>query len=655
MATDETKPEGRPKSEEVPEPASEPHSTPVGKRPRWRRVLFSRRLRLARWLAVVAVLLLALHIWVEISTDHEIVLKRTSVISHGDSRTLVVLVDGYGAAPDHLADLHEVIRAELPDADILAPTYDPALLANIRPLEVADHLRLLIDARFTERREQGNEYQRVILIGFSAGALITRKAYIDRVEQAAKAGEEDGWCHRVDRIILMAGMNRGWSLSPKPRNLHLSKKLLCKFGLWVGRLSGTGRFIRDLQRGSPFVGDLRLQWIRAARDETTPIAPVFQMLGYTDNLVTRDDNMDLDCAESFTFIEVPGRHQTVVKFPDTNEGRTRERVFTRLITDTDTDALRNDLGRMDYVREVEARKTDVDHIVFIMHGIRDDAEWIGSLRSQILDLAEQRRAAGESDEIVRVVTSEYGYFPMGSFLISPWRGVKVRWFVDLYTEELARCRGGDVKVSFIGHSNGTYLLAKAMLLHEHMRFENVVFAGSVISQNYPWDRFVRDDGRGRIRKFRNDRGMSDWVVAIFPHFFEQLARATGAEDGWLAELGSGGFNGFVNDAGHSNEVILVGSHGAGLNKANFSSLAQFLLTGESQPVDELVVKSNRTSSTVSFLSHIAWLIWLLLFAGISGIGGLITKILNSIRRLRFPTWVSWTGYILLIILLLQSV
>ena len=177
---------------------------------------------------------------------------------------------------------------------------------------------------------------------------------------------------------------------------------------------------------------------------------------------------------------------------------------------------------------------------------------------------------------------------MGSFLLSLRRQENVCWFVDRYTEELALASNPDVRVSFLGHSNGTYLLAKGLSDYGQLRFHNVVFAGSVVPQAFPWNEMIH---RGRVSAFRNDRGDRDIVVGIFPGAFEHAAdlfHLHGID--WFNEIGSGGFLGFFDD--RKLETILAGGHGAAIDPAtaqsNYPTLARFLLTGSGGPDPSLI-------------------------------------------------------------------
>ncbi|MFG0251439.1 MAG: esterase/lipase family protein, partial [Phycisphaerales bacterium JB038] len=359
--------------------ASPPEAEETAPSPRRRRFLRKRYLPL-HLLLLVALLLAALHVAVDLATDRENILIDASVAKRGDSRDLVVLLHGYTLDASALDELRGVVEAELPDADILAPSYDSGIFSNIPPETIAEHLRRDIRFACYEQAQAGEAYERIFLIGHSLGALLIRKAYLDELEsslpvvgEAEAPDAEANWAARVDRLILMAGMNRGWSLEYKPRDMRRWRHLASRLTHWVGRLSWTGYLIRGAERGAPFVGDLRIQWIRTARHPDLDIAPAFQMLGLKDDVVSRADNMDLSAADNFTFIDVPAGHRSIITFPDTSAGNKRRAVFTELIAQRDTDALRA-LGREDLQRQMLAeRDPTTQHIIFLMHGIRGGA------------------------------------------------------------------------------------------------------------------------------------------------------------------------------------------------------------------------------------------------------------------------------------------
>lgn len=157
-----------------------------------------------------------------------------------------------------------MVAEEYPDADVLAPRYFDSrlgVLSNANPYEQADALEVAIHRQF-----ESKPYEHVLLIGHSMGASL-RKALVwahgEEADRPARRGRRD-WARKVERFVSLAGINRGWTINPRPENMPRWRAMMCRFGLAVATATGTGRFIRDLQRGAPFVADLRVQWMKVA-------------------------------------------------------------------------------------------------------------------------------------------------------------------------------------------------------------------------------------------------------------------------------------------------------------------------------------------------------------------------------------------------------
>ena len=235
----------------------------------------------------------------------------------------------------------------------------------------------------------------------------------------------------------------------------------------------------------------------------------------------------------------------------------------------------------------------VNVVVMVMHGIRDFAHWTDDLGERIEELGLQRDIRVES------ITSSYGYFPMLGFLLQPERQDNVRWFADEYTEALAKYP--NARICFVGHSNGTYLLASALQRYAAMAFDDVVFAGSVVPRNFPWDRIGDEQRVGRVRNYVASR---DWVVAICPAVFETLFKHS--------DLGSAGHNGFLETNGRKHMIEFAdGGHGAAIVPDNFDAIARFLL-GEDVPANEhgCGLVTGGQSSLCQLANKFCWVIWL---------------------------------------------
>jgi hypothetical protein len=184
---------------------------------------------------------------------------------------------------------------------------------------------------------------------------------------------------------------------------------------------------------------------------------------------------------------------------------------------------------------------------------------------------------------------------MAPFML-PWtRRAKVEWLMDQYVE--AKALYPSARFSYVGHSNGTYLLAKALQMCPLLAFEHVAFAGSVVRRDYDWRRMVQE---GRVRKVLNFVASADCVVAIFPKALQTLH---------LQDLGSAGHDGFVNEpqAAVRDVEYVPGHHHAALHEHYWDTIAQFVVHGT---LPDPRGPARRQSSWVKFLGWVGPFIWL---------------------------------------------
>lgn len=557
-------------------------------------------------------------------------LINTSPEIHGKSDTLVVLLHGIGR---NLKDWCEAIREFLPDADLLVPQYDSNIFSNVNPRKVADQLVQYIHEVDINRsrRSDGAAYGRIILIGYSAGGLIIRKTYLIAMgygddEKIIRNFRPFPWVKKVERILLMAGLNRGIS-NTKPEHMSWLFYAMQRLS-WVALpLLGRGKFIYHLRQGSPFVANLRVQWIRLSQASNIQLPSTIQFLGDVDEVVAEEDNIDVLADAGFRYLKIRDTgHASICDFKAPSVGSYRKERFHYALT-TPIEGLDSD--SIPYENEVGQAK---DHVVFIMHGIRDMGLWTSKVSETVESVAKHHRQS------VDPIKAGYGYFPMLRFLFLGSRQVNVRWFMDRYTEAIARYP--NAKISFIGHSNGTYLLASALERYHACKMHHVAFAGSVVPKDYPWDRLIQ---QGRVKAVRNDIASADWVVGIFPGFFELLK---------LSDIGTAGHNGFQDDAPKdgSFDQYFKGDHGAAIQPGNYKSLASFILIGEKvTPEGALLVEHQ--NSLVVMIAKLCWLVWLLIFVTLVSLGFLFIWILTL---LGIPLTFAWVIYGVFVLLLLYT-
>lgn len=391
---------------------------------------------------------------------------------------LIVLIHAYGNNSTSLRFLREAVEKTWPKAIIHCPDLPLGVFSLHRPELVAQGLVEDIDKLWQEEQTRiGNGFSKIVLVGHSIGALVARKIYVLAhgekdvpFERGLTVNPRD-WASKIDRIILFAAINRGWHLShhlnPFRYPVLLAGITLAKL---VRLLTGHEVVIMQVHRGSPFITNLRLQWLALRRwkkrQGLQPIeALTVQLLGTVDDVVPPDDNLDLVTGKNFVYRTMPfSGHADVVKLDNTSRGKDRKDLFVQALTGSERKLKHNSEEPESVESEVE--NDEVKDVVFVIHGIRDEAYWTRKI-ARIIE-----RTARKSGRVLESQTSTYGYFPMLPFLL-PWtRQKNVAWLMDRYTE--AKAAYPDAEISYVGHSNGTYLLAKALSDYPACSFKHVV-------------------------------------------------------------------------------------------------------------------------------------------------------------------------------------
>lgn len=529
----------------------------------------------------------------------------TSVaIDKGKGEQLVVLVHGLSGR-EAIQPTVELAAETFPDADLLTIAYDARLFSNADVYAIANLLETTIHDAYRVAK-----YKEIVLLGHSMGAMLVRKALlwgngIEQDRESAK-GRHD-WVDKVERFVSLAGINRGWSIEPRPDKMAVWKYAGIWLGETVARLTGTGQMLLSMQRGAPFVADSRVQWIRytrqtAADGAKAKLPQVIHLLGDRDDIVSREDSQDLSVAKETLFVTLADTdHASIAEAVRGGEGSGAGKRRAAI-----ADALRGDLANLNPdLIQTAPEDPRVRRIIYVMHGIRDYGGWTDRVRQAI-------EARTENDPSILVVNKKYGYFPMLRFLLYWDRHKNVRRLMDEYTENLARFPQAQ-RFDFAGHSNGTYLLASAMQHYHSMSVGRVFFAGSVVPKHYQWKPLL---DAGRVQQVINVVADGDWVVAIFPKLFEQIAD-------WLSvqprigvlDLGSAGFRGFESAADPLGRVrnlrFVHGGHGAGVDVSNPEKLAaivDYLVAGKLDR-KQVFEDADDWAGWLDIASNVSWLIW----------------------------------------------
>lgn len=540
----------------------------------------------------------------------------------GESSELIVLIHAYMSSSVKLQSVKAVVTNEFPNADLYIPDFQAGWSSTENPAKITQRLLDHIDQiwKFKEKQDS-TTYQRIIFVGHSLGALIARKLYVcacgeipvARFEKEITAKEARPWAGKVERLILLAGMNRGWRIS---HHLSLVNAIIWSAGSFIGNMlslvRGAPPLIFSIRKGAPFITQLRLHWIHMrnhVKERNVGDALTIQLLGSVDDMVSPEDNIDLIAGHDFVYLDVPySGHADVIEMNDlspapnfdqlgNNEIRTigeaRAAVFREaLLKDKDELSQKSTLPAD---LPPEKRRLDVTDVVFVIHGIRDLGYWTHKVARRVLELGRRR---GVGNAILATETSSYGYFPMLPFLLPSKRREKVEWLMDQYAEALAVYP--NARFSFVGHSNGTYLLTRALRDYPACRFKHVLLAGSVVRTRYDWKSAI---ARGQVEKILNYVATADWVVAFFPRAIQMLR---------IQDLGSAGHDGFVVEENEVEQIKYVrGGHGAALNEANWDSIASFILTGIPQEPPQSI-KGKAQALSVKIPGMVAPSIWLLI-------------------------------------------
>ncbi|WP_313622020.1 hypothetical protein [Achromobacter sp.] len=582
------------------------------------------------------------------TTSDEVFIDRS-----GESRYLAVVFHGLSETSATMGSLIAALRdtPEGADTDVFVPDLPFRILSREDPTAVLAKVVLQMDAIWRSKASEGRQYERVLLVGHSMGSLYARKLYVVAMGEAREAPFEAGlaqalgrdaegslafarpWGTAIHMIVLLAGMNRGWSVS---HHMSLSRGVAMSVGLFAGRLiqafGGRPFIVMSAHRGAPFITQLRLQWLalrKRTREQGGQLAHVVQLLGTQDDLVPPSANIDPVTGNDFSYLEVPRSGHASVVFMGAEHGapgEERKRVFQSALSDQPGKTAMVPLA----IAETPPLNPEVSDVVFVMHGIRDLGYWTEKIGQRVAAHA----ARSKGTRKIALQTSSYGYFPLLSFLRPGARQAKVEWLMDRVTE--AKARFPNAHLSYVGHSHGTYLLAKAMRDYPAVSFKHVVLAGSVLRTDQDWPALIRSS---RVEKVLSFAASADWVVAFFPNAMQRIQ--------WQ-DVGGAGHYGFSKQEPGLFQLpppnrYVSGGHSAALDENSWDSIAEFILDGNFNPSPNMPVQ-RKHAWWVAAGAACAPIIWLVI-AALLVLGGWIIFRLDISEWLKTLVVVAYIGAI----------
>lgn len=535
--------------------------------------------------------------------------------------TLVYLIHGLGGSADSISELAQVVNLALRDAHVVHHTFShTSVFSNKRAAsitaEIIKDIAILDDS---------NDYDNVVIVGHSIGAVLGRRAIIEavgletrwpengsahratKVEPSFVTLPKSRWGRKVSSLVMMASVSNGWCLDDAKSGIQkLYWQTGALFGHAIyGKLKPT---IFDFRKGSPFISQTRLRWleyINFMAQEKIKRPRVIQFLGTVDQVVPPNDLIDFIGStddHEFQQIQVPATgHGSITRFttepgnPQRTESicKERQRIVAAVLsgqTEKYSDYLVKRIHLDESFNRAPNEKTD--HHVFIVHGIRDTGYWASKLAAQI------KATALKNGMALTCSTPTYGYFPILPFLLPWYRRQKVEWLMDKYVE--AKINYPNAMFHYVGHSNGTYLASRALLDYPATSFRRIMFAGSVVHPTYPWKKLVES---GRVDAVYNGVASKDWVVAIFPNGLRYLKS--------IFDLGGAGHSGFCyDDKNHMFQLEYIeGNHSAAKNEQQWSAISNFIALNElPKPVAEQPDFTQSQPSAMRWLGYFSPLI-----------------------------------------------
>lgn len=516
------------------------------------------------------------------------------------SSTLVIIVHGLKGSVAKMSDLKRLVQSSYPNADIHVPLMAHAsLLSTTRAADLVRSLIHEIDAAYSDTR-----HKKVVIIGYSMGAVLARRAIAEaagmapfwgdarqepRVENPLRDISPRPWASCVELFVMMASISRGWSVQNAKSPVQSFQWALAGM---IGHLLPP--FLRptifDFRQGSPFIVQTRPRWLEYCMTFEQSRPRVVQFLGTADDVAPPNDTIDFatdPTGTKFMQIELPhSTHRSAIRFYERHQDSERQKadmsvrrtIVQSLLTGNTAGYADQVVHRKFFEDELPPEPdTKIENAVFVVHGIRDRGFWTKKIAARV-----KQRASDTGTNFVSR-TPSYGYFPILPFLLPWYRRQKVEWLMDHYVELAATYPRADIH--YMGHSNGTYLCARALIDYPMASFKRIMFAGSVVRPDFPWTRFV---SAGRVDRIFNIVATSDWVVAIFPNGLRPLKS--------LFDLGGAGHRGFDEAAttqalyqmdlpkgGPDGREYVTGGHSAARAEDLWDNIADFFVTGSVIP------------------------------------------------------------------------
>lgn len=555
----------------------------------------------------------------------------------GKPEGLLVIFHGFRAKRcGPLWKMAEALHAALPDVDIVIPQLDIRhWYSGAAPEDMAAAAIRTIDSVCA-----GKDYTDIRFIAHSLGAPFARKVLIGAYGPkspevplenafAVPANPQRDWHRKVSRIVFIGGLTRGWMVNDRQKLWQrFAGNFFGLFGHVMSLLKIRGKqwgylpAIFKLRRGAPFIVNTRLQWLALTRasDPDKPDPVIVHLMASQDNLVSPVEVIDIETTQAagriFSMLVSDSDHRSILDIAALQ--KRRDCLFSALraaagkslavnpfhlpkLTPLNASDLTIPMSYMDDNIALKANM-NVNLLAFVIHGIRDNGYWTKKIGATIREIfaAAVKRSPTKNVPVVKTDTQTYGYFTAFPFIF-PWiRQAKVEWLMDRYAT--ARALNPVAEFCYVGHSNGTYLAARALQDYDTCRFARIVFAGSVVRCDYKWKKLIAQQRVGAVINYVATR---DIIVALLTKGLRPLG----------LDVGSASHDGFAELSKNENIRFVIGSHGAGVGEPVWRQIADFIVNGTPPTIqpDDQKYFSDHQNLAVKAIGKISTLV-LLVFA-----------------------------------------
>ncbi len=136
--------------------------------------------------------------------------------------------------------------------------------------------------------------------------------------------------------------------------------------------------------------------------------------------------------------------------------------------------------------------------VFTVHGIRRKNRWY----------EEFEQLEGVRKGNIEIYKFDFGYFRIIDFISKRKREEIINKFCTFYSNKMMN---SSIRPCVIAHSFGTYVVLMAMKKYDVIKFDKIIFCGSILNSETDFRVFLEN---GQVKTIINDYGEKEWFVKL---------------------------------------------------------------------------------------------------------------------------------------------